>query len=154
MPDYLDKNSDEFGTPDYIFGPLDREFHFVRDVAASDRNHKVSRYFTKEDNALEQDWGDPGDTVWCNPPYSRGNVEAFARKADAESTRGVTTVMLVPARVEQPWFHDLVLSNPHNEVRFIKGRVKYNGGKTSARFPSMLVIFRPWDGFVPWSSLR
>ena len=29
------------------------------------------------------------------------------------------------------------------EIRFIKGRLKFSGAKTSAPFPSMLVIFKP-----------
>jgi site-specific DNA-methyltransferase (adenine-specific) len=58
-------------TPQQFFDELDREFHFTLDAAASHENHKCAKYYTEEDDGLEQDWR--GETVFCNPPY--GNVE-------------------------------------------------------------------------------
>lgn len=144
-PKVLDSSSDEFGTPDYLYKPLDAEFHFEIDAAASPENTKCAQYFTKEDNALTLDWircagsANVPPVFWCNPPYSRGNVEAFVKKAHEESQKGATVVMLLPARTEQSWFHDIVLK--HAEVRFIRKRVTFVGGATSARFPSLVAIF-------------
>lgn len=145
----LDSASDEFATPDKIFKPLHEEFGFLLDAAASYKNAKISNYITKEENALTADWferairygadGARPPAVWCNPPYSRGNVEAFVKKAEEESRKGLTVVLLLPARTEQPWFHDIVLK--YAEVRFIRKRVKFIGGVTSARFPSLVAIF-------------
>ncbi len=141
----LHSDSDEFGTPDYIFKPLDAEFHFTLDVAASETNRKCPFYFSKAANALTQDWVESArragipPVFWCNPPYSRGMVEAFVQKAYEESQRGATVVMLLPTRTEQPWFHDIVL--PNAEIRFIRKRIRFVGGTTSARFPSMVAIF-------------
>lgn len=145
-PEVLHSESDEFGTPGYIFDPLDDEFHFTIDVAASYKNTKISRYITKEDDALAQDWltfgcrnGETNTAAWCNPPYSRENVARFVAKAKEESDKGLIVAMLLPARTEQSWFHDIVL--PHAEVRFIRKRVKHLGGESSARFPSLVAIF-------------
>lgn len=50
-------------------------------------------------------------------------------------------VCLVPARTDTKWFHDWVLNRA--EIRFIRGRLHFNGSKNSAPFPSMLAIYRP-----------
>lgn len=49
-------NTDEWATPDYVFRPLDDEFHFDLDVCATDGNHRCPRYFTRKDDGLAQDW--------------------------------------------------------------------------------------------------
>lgn len=51
------RKSDEWSTPDYVFDSLDKEFHFTLDPCATEENHKCIRYFTKEKNGLEKDWG-------------------------------------------------------------------------------------------------
>ena len=51
------RKSDEWATPDYVFDALDKEFHFTLDPCATEENHKCIRYFTKEKNGLEKDWG-------------------------------------------------------------------------------------------------
>ena len=146
----LHSDSDEFGTPPHLFKALNEEFHFTLDAAASHENALLPNYMTAEDDALKQNWATfqrldchewipVPNTVFCNPPYSRGFVPAFVKKAYEESLMGVTSVLLLPARTEQPWFHDIVL--PYAEVRFVRGRLKFVGGKTSARWPSMVVIF-------------
>ena len=61
----------DWETPQSLFDKLHEHFHFTLDAAASDSNHKLPRYYTKETDGLAQDWG--GERVFCNPPY--GNVE-------------------------------------------------------------------------------
>ena len=78
-------HSAEWATPPHIFRALDEEFHFTLDVCASSANAKCARFFTAEEDGLKQDWG--SETVWCNPPYGRGQIERWARKA-LESSRG------------------------------------------------------------------
>lgn len=57
-------NTPEWGTPQAFFDELDKEFHFDLDVAASDDNHKCSRYYTKETDGLANlshwGWGKSG----------------------------------------------------------------------------------------------
>ena len=48
--------------------------------------------------------------------------------------------MLIPARTDTRWFHDYIYHKA--EIRFIRGRLKFNDGKSPAPFPSMVVIFR------------
>lgn len=50
-------DSDEWETPDELFDRLNSEFHFTLDACANSDNHKCDRYFTIEDDGLEQSWG-------------------------------------------------------------------------------------------------
>lgn len=58
----------DWETPSDFFRALDAEFHFTLDVAADDRNHKCTAYYTEADNGLAKPWN---GVVWCNPPYGR-----------------------------------------------------------------------------------
>lgn len=53
---------------------------------------------------------------------------------------GNTVVMLIPARTDTKAFHEFIYHQA--EIRFVKGRLKFNDGKNPAPFPSMVVIFR------------
>ena len=46
--------TDEWETPQALFEKLDNEFHFDLDPAADDKNHKCTRYFTKQQDGLLQ----------------------------------------------------------------------------------------------------
>lgn len=49
-------------------------------------------------------------------------------------------VLLLPARTDTKWFHDYIYKK--HEIRFIKGRLKFNDCNSNAPFPSMLVIMK------------
>jgi site-specific DNA-methyltransferase (adenine-specific) len=130
-------NSDEWETPRGIFEELNAEFYFNLDPCATDQNHKCKKYFTAEQNGLEQMWG--GYRVFCNPPYSK--IALWVEKAFRETrTDNTLVVLLIPARTDTRYFHDFILNR--SEIRFLKGRLKFNESKNSAPFPSMVVIFR------------
>jgi phage N-6-adenine-methyltransferase len=127
----------EFSTPQWLFDQLDSEFHFTVDVCASSQNAKCVRYFDSKIDGLKQSWA--GETCWCNPPYGRG-VGVWLKKAFEESRQPKTTVVtLVFGRTDTAWFHDYVL--PYAEVRFLKGRLTFEGCAHSAPFGSMIAIF-------------
>lgn len=50
-------NSEEWGTPQELFNRLNKEFNFTLDICASKENAKCPKYYTKEEDALEQEWG-------------------------------------------------------------------------------------------------
>lgn len=129
--------SSEWSTPEDFFKQLDAEFHFTLDPCATPESAKCEKYFTKEDDGLEQDWGCA--TVFCNPPYGN-EIGKWVRKALLSSFRGATIVCLLPARTDTKWFHRYIYNRA--EVRFIEGRLKFGGSKNSAPFPSMVVVFR------------
>ena len=122
-----------WATPQDFFDSLDAEFNFTLDPCANDENHKCERYFTEAEDGLAQDWG--GYRVFCNPPYGRALYKYREGCKD-----GTIVVLLIPARTDTTYFHDFIMNRA--EIRFIKGRLKFGGGKDPAPFPSMLAIFR------------
>ena len=120
-------------TPQDLFDKLNEEFHFDLDVCATPENAKCERFFTPDMDGLKQEWR---GVCWCNPPYGR-EIAKWVKKA-AESN--ATTVMLVPARTDSPWFHDCILGK--HEVRFVRGRLRFGNAKYKAPFASMIVVFR------------
>lgn len=83
-----------------------------------------------------------GERVYCNPPYGR-ELPKWVKKCYEESSHA-TIVMLIPARTDTSYFHDYIYHKA--EIRFIRGRLKFNDGKLGAPFPSMVVIFRASQG--------
>jgi hypothetical protein len=82
------------------------------------------------------------DRTYVNPPYLRGVINAFVAKAASEwEVWGRRTVMLLPARTCNAWFHTYIYEKPNVGIRFIRGRLKFEGAPTGAPFPSMLVSF-------------
>jgi site-specific DNA-methyltransferase (adenine-specific) len=122
----------EWATPQSTFDELNEEFHFTLDPCATKENAKCKKFFTAEDDGLSKSWG--GERVFMNPPYGR-EIGRWVQKAS--QTGGV--VCLLPARTDTRWFHDYIYGKA--EVRFIRGRLKFNDGKNSAPFPSMIVVF-------------
>ncbi len=133
------KKSTDYATPDSFWKPLNDEFHFTMDVAATKRNAKCSRYLTRRQNALKTKWGEPGEVCWLNPPFKR--YKEWFLKCVEEQKRGITTVVLVLSRITSvSWFHDYV--TPNAEVRFVKGNLKFGKFKTALPLPLILCIFR------------
>jgi len=134
---HFSSKSVEWETPQGFFDQLNEEFGFTLDPCCTHENAKCEEHFTKEENGLEQDWGN--GIVFCNPPYGRKIIH-WMRKAWESSLNGATVVCLVPARTDTQWFHEYAIKG---EIRLVKGRVKFGGHSNSATFPSMIVIFRP-----------
>ena len=135
-------------TPPEFFTELDREFHFDLDPAATDKSAKCVNYYTPADDGLNKDWG--GHRVFCNPPYGR-DIHAWVRKGYEESRKpGTVVVMLIPARTETAYFHDYIFHGKADEVRFLRGRLKFtdedgHACKYNAPFPSAVIVWRSPD---------
>ena len=128
--------SNEWATPQSFFDQLNKEFGFTLDPCCTHENAKCEHHYTIEEDGLSQNWG--GQIVFCNPPYGR-DLPKWVKKCHDES-RQATIVMLIPARTDTRWFHNYIYHKA--EIRFIKGRLKFGESKTSAPFPSMVVIYR------------
>ncbi len=125
---------DKWSTPQDFFNKLNEEFHFTLDACATEENAKCQRFFTEDQDGLKQEWS---GCVWCNPPYSKGEIIKWVKKAIESDC---TVVMLLPASTNTGWFHDYVLGKA--EIRFVRGKLKFGGSKWTARFPSMVVIYK------------
>lgn len=132
----------EWETPQGFFDRLNAEFGFTLDAAASSKNAKCERYYTVQDDALQQAWT---GTVWCNPPYGRV-IGRFIRKGFEAAQKGATVVMLIPSRTDTKYWHNYVMRA--KEIRFVRGRLQFigaNGRSGKAPFPSAVVIFEGGD---------
>jgi len=129
--------TDEWPTPQWLYTALDREFGFTLDPCATPANAKCRHFFTRELDGLAQDWSE--HTVFMNPPYGRA-IGLWVEKAYKTHLQGATVVALLPSRTDARWWHNYVMKG---EIRFIRGRVTFEGGKFPAPFPSAIVIFRP-----------
>lgn len=99
----------------------------------ADNPTNAKRFYTPEDNGLEQDWFADGGLIWCNPPYGR-ELKHWARKWC--ETRSWSKMILVPARTDQPWFAEIV--DAAEEVFFLRKRVRFVGADTGAPFASVV----------------
>lgn len=86
------------------------------------------------------------DFNFVNPPYTL--LKEFVAKALDESSYGNRTVMLLPAKTDQAWFHDLVYNHKGIEIKWIKGRLKFKNNKWSATQPHFLALIQEEKGTV------
>lgn len=169
---------DEWETDPALWRLIMEEFSPSVDVAATADNTLCPYFYTKKEDALEQDWvADFGRTVfWMNPPFSRAGD--FLVKGRAEANKGALVIALVRADgLETGWWEmgTLIYTTPpgpirshrgvwseenwmesRNEIRILAPRVQYvrPGEKkpsTGVKFPSCLIIMRQyWVNNVYW----
>lgn len=114
--------SPHWATPKWLYDELDKEFRFDFDPCPLGGGI----------DGLSISWGKRN---YINPPYGRG-IGMWIEKAYG---CGSLCVMLLPARTDTRWFHNYCMKA--DEIRWIKGRLKFGESKNSAPFPSMIVIF-------------
>jgi site-specific DNA-methyltransferase (adenine-specific) len=87
-------------------------------------------------NGLDVEWRERN---FVNPPYGR-EIGKWLKKGFEEANKGKLVVFLIPSRTDTAWWHDFVMKA--KEIRFIKGRLRFDNQKGSAPFPSCVVIFK------------
>ena len=136
---------DEFELPREIFDIWNAFFEFDIDSCASHANALLTKYWTKEDDALKQDWSKL--RIYNNCPYS------LKLKFLEKAKEATFAVLLLPNDVEAKWFHKYsklcetwllegriqFLLNGKRPTRICKktGKVKVSGNNKG----SMLMIF-------------
>lgn len=126
----------DWKTPRDFFAGLHGEFKFQHDPCPTE--HLV--------DGLSSDWGSP---AFVNPPYS--DIAVWVKKAWEESQKGKTVVMLIPSRTDTRWWHEYVMRAA--EIRFVKGRLKFDGQKHNAPFPSAVIVFKRQSESEPQGEL-
>lgn len=109
-------SSDEWYTPEYILDAARQVMGFIElDPASTEeanRYVKAQRIYTKDNNALEQDW--QAMTVWLNPPYGRNHnvsiIRLFIEKLKYHYLRGDVgqAIILTTADIDELWWRQLV----------------------------------------------
>jgi hypothetical protein len=116
----------DWKTPGALYQALDAEFRFDYDPCPT----------MPVKNGLESDWG---KINFVNPPYGK-EITKWIQKGCEESLKGKIVVFLLPSRTDTRWWHDYIMKA--DEIRFIRGRLKFDDQKGSAPFPSAIAIFR------------
>jgi site-specific DNA-methyltransferase (adenine-specific) len=132
-----------------FFASLHAEFEFTVDAAASPENACLPRYWTEGDEGLMQSW--EGERVYMNPPYGR-QLPRWVEKAWTEAPVAEVIVALIPARTDTAYWHEYIFGQA--EVRFLRGRLTFDGATNVAPFPSAVIVWRPRDltpAPVSWS---
>lgn len=137
---------DNWETPSYLFAPLNREFQFTLDVAATADNAKCASFLV---DGLTQRWS---GVCWMNPPYGRA-ISAWVSRAREQVNVGATpcVVGLVPCRTDTSWWHSYVMKA--SEIRLLDKRLKFKGAGNMAPFPCAVVVWKPNSRRATLSSL-
>lgn len=124
--DMPEKDSDSYGTPQWLFAWLDDEYDFDVDICASDINHKCDKYYTLDNTSVGKDWSEMGSVAFCNPPFSRGKKEVLWHEAYRNmKENGVSTVFVVPADDCNIAWHEHIFGKA-TKITKIVGRVKFD----------------------------
>lgn len=116
------------GTPDHIIEELNSKYGELFDPCPNNPMF----------DGLSLEW--PKDKViYVNPPYSRGQISKWVKKAHDEFLKGCSIIMLIPSYTDTVYFHQFIYGIA--EISFIKGRLKFKGYENSSSFPSMFVYW-------------
>lgn len=160
----MNKPSDEWQTPQWLYDELNSEFNFRVDLCATAYNTKIHTYYknyltneigflnvylTKYTpiqplSSLVLTYGEPV-AVFMNPPYS--NPLPFVQKA-WEDSKFCKIVMLLPVRTSTKWWkvfwdYEVRKGKQGTEVRFLPKRVAFvRDGKEvkGTSFDSCIII--------------
>lgn len=150
-------------TPEVEFEKWHSLFNFNVDAAASREDAKVrsdgvdgeafGRYYTEAEDGRKPEHYQPGDRVWCNPPYTYLLPWLKVARETSRDLEDVLWCLLLPVSTDTRWFHrycyDERLQRPREgvELRFLPYRIPFDPppGQTAPgpRAPSLVVIFHP-----------
>jgi site-specific DNA-methyltransferase (adenine-specific) len=116
----------DWKTPKSLYAQLDKEFNFDFDPCPTNPTFDGLKIEWKERN-------------FVNPPYG-SELPKWIKKAFEEWKKEKTIVLLIPSRTDTAYWHDYVMQA--QEIRLIRGRLKFDDQKGSAPFPSCIVVFR------------
>jgi len=125
-----------------------RGLKLTLDACASDDNHLLPKYYTKENSCLDKDW--TGEIVYCHPMFDM-HIGDFVKKAFESKC---ITLMLLPASTHTRYFHKYIYKNLKCEIEFLeKPNRGFNFGHEDGTYediragkvgyikPLMIVIF-------------
>jgi phage N-6-adenine-methyltransferase len=126
----------DYETPPELIASVQRRFGVIDfDLAASPENAKALRFFTKTDDAIQQNWslGPRVRVAWCNPEFA--HCEDYAKKASEVRWLRRWTLLLVPMGT-QDWACEFLWGKAY--VLKLNGRVTFVGADQG--YPKDLVL--------------
>ena len=96
-------------------------------------NYNKDQYATP--NGLFGDWQ---NVNYVNPPYEVKTLTKFVEKAIIEAKKGRVSIMLLPTKTDQDWFHDLIIKN-YYQIKYIRKRLKFANHNQSSMGSHFLV---------------
>lgn len=132
----FNSGNNEWYTPEkYVDMAREVLGHIDLDPASSkiaNETVKADRYFTEEENGLNQVWY---GKVWMNPPYGTDLIGQFTEKFADEYIAGNITegIVLVNNATETAWFADMIQSA--SAVVFPRGRIRYYSPQKESNAP-------------------
>lgn len=130
-PHFMSERLD-WKTPKAVYQVLDAEFSFDHDPCPPNWDIELDG----ADDGLIAEWG---ESNYVNPPYGN-EIPKWIAKGYEEWQKGKTVVFLIPSRTDTRWWHDYCMKA--TEIRFIKGRLKFDDQPNPAPFPSAIIVFK------------
>jgi site-specific DNA-methyltransferase (adenine-specific) len=127
--------NDNWTTPQPLYDWLHERCNFNVDAAASKKNTKCKRFYSKENSFLDIPIDKLGNhlvkikaRIFCNPPYSL-DMEFAQRLRYLAATYSIPSYILLPQRCDRIWFQQFRNSKIVKEEPFT-GRIHFgNAGK-------------------------
>lgn len=150
--DRLNSRQDYATPPDFMEAVTKRFGKISFDLAASAENAKAPRFFTEQDDALDQHWHLLPEAaegwLFLNPPYK--NIGDWAEACAEESQKGTRILFLVPASTGSGWYWNHI--KPYAYVLHLRQRISFVGETNP--YPKDLILAayahgltgdQPWD---------
>jgi len=122
-------------TPDRIYEIISQEWGYAKDSmhdpCPAYTPYKSSMFF----NGL---YGDLHEVNYINPPYH--NLSEWVMHAVNQTYKNKKTVMLLPAKTDQSWFH--ILINFGYKIKWIHKRLRFKNNKHHSTQPHFLVLIK------------
>lgn len=136
--------SDEWTTPPKLYDWLHKKCKFNVDAAATEKNTKCKKFFSKKNSFLEcaskeakASW-----RIFVNPPYSMDSLFAnlcyFLYKYSGIHS-GIPSVILLPVRSDRIWYNRLSNLSGVRVIPFT-GRIHFGNAKGGAFMYSVLFV--------------
>lgn len=140
----------DYATPRDFLSAVENRFGFIHfDLAASKKNARVGRFYSKKDDSLVQDWArTDGRHHFLNPEFA--NIDPWAAKCAETNYEGTDKILsfLTPASVGADWFRDYV----HGKalVLALNGRLCFDGIDLYPKDCMLSVFGLGVTGFEVW----
>lgn len=130
---------EDFRTPRPVFEALNAVFGFEVDIFASLENKLCEKYFSKENCAFENEWG---QSNFANPPYTV--IKKTVDKCIEQASKGRTTALLIPSRTENYYFTAVSSGYLSHKIE-LQGRIQFDRPvglpQMGSSFSSMVLVF-------------